>query len=50
MRIGMILRLRQCGGDLRLAINELQMVVSGCGKKRSDADLLESIRNMRVET
>ena len=39
----------KCGGDLRLAINELQRVASRGGKKRSDADLLESIRNMVVE-
>jgi len=39
----------KCGGDLRLAINELQRAASGGGKKSSDADLLESIRNMEVE-
>ncbi len=39
----------KCGGDLRLAINELQRASSGGGSKTGGADLLESIRNMAVE-
>jgi len=39
-----------CDGDLRFAINELQRVASSGGsKKTSGADLLESIRSMKVE-
>ncbi len=40
---------RNVQGDMRLAINELQKVASGGGSKTDGADLLESIRNMRVE-
>jgi len=40
---------RSCDGDMRLAINELQKAASGGGKKTDGAELLESIRNMRVE-
>ena len=40
---------RNCDGDLRFAINELQRVASGGGSKTNDADLLESIRNMEIE-
>lgn len=39
----------KCGGDLRLAINELQRAASGGVKKSSDADLLESIMSMEAE-
>ncbi len=39
----------KCGGDLRLAINELQRAASGGEKKGSDADLLESIMKMKAE-
>ena len=39
-----------CDGDLRFAINELQKAASGGGKKTDGAELLESIRNMEIET
>ena len=47
-----------CDGDLRFAINELQRVASGGGKKMRSlegdwvdgGDLLESIRNMEIES
>jgi len=40
---------RNCDGDMRFAINELQRVASRGSKKTDGAELLESIRNMEIE-
>ena len=39
---------RNCGGDMRLAINELQRRASS-GSHDNGADLLESVRRMKIE-
>lgn len=39
-----------CDGDMRFAINELQRVASSGGGKTDGADLLDTIRNMEIET